>query len=133
MHSQDHINDNTAQTAEVPYPDQEKIAFYRRVHSEQRSPVEMIGEMAALRALLITHGPALPGEVAQGAVLHLFDLQMRVAAHAAPDEEAVMAKYHAFRVPLQHRNGVGNRNAMIAVAVAADARRVAPHLLGDSQ
>ena len=126
-------HDNTANTASVPFPDETKCAFYSRVSSESRSPVEMIAEMDILRQMLNAHGPRLPAGVAEGAVLHLFDLMMRVSAHAVPDEAALMAKFEALRIPLETRNAVGNRNAMIATAVAADARRIAPHLIGESK
>ena len=93
----------------------------------------MIAEMSGLRRMLNAHGCRLPADVAEGANLHLFDLMMRLAAYAVPDEAALMEKFEALRVPLENRNGISNRNSMLATAVAADARRVAPHRFGESK
>ena len=125
-------NNDTTHADSTPVPDAAACGFYLRIHAERTSPAQMITDIAVLRRMIGAHRDWLPEPVHTGMVFHCSDLMLRLAAHRPPDEAAFMAKFRAYEKMIAFDGGVSNLKSMISVALAADARAVAPHLLGET-
>ena len=123
-------NNNTPRADKAPVPDAAACGYYLRIFSERTAPDQMIADIAILRRMIDEHRDWLPEQVHTGMIYHCADLMLRLAAHRPPDEPSFMAKYGAFEQLLTFQASGSNLKTMVSVALAADARAIAPHLLG---
>ena len=114
--------------AEISFPTAQERERYRQIASECSSPVDLIIEMRRIRLTVNRFQHQLEEKIIDGMLMRLTDITLRVAVHGVPDEDALLAKLEAFKVPMRYDSPYHNLVPMLQAAIDSDANRVAPHL-----